>query len=148
MATEYRFWDGPEFVVVGARAKGRTLIAEFVRTLRRQGKTVYVVDARGGALKGEPVAQSLDALASTPEAALLVIEAEAAEAAVADLADRGVRRIWLDTRGDSSAAARLARERGLEVIEERCPLLTMPGGHVVHRLHAGLLRAFGRLPKP
>ncbi len=148
MPLEYSFWDGREFVVYGALAKGRWLIPEFVRTLRGQGKTVHVVDTRGGTLKGEPVAVSLDALDSTPEAALLVIEPASAEAAIADLADHGVKRVWIDTRGDSGAAARLAREHGLEVIEERCPLLTMPGALGVHRLHATILRAFGRLPRP
>jgi predicted CoA-binding protein len=66
---------------------------------------------------------------------------------VAECADAGITEMWIDTRGDSSAAAATARDRGVGVVEERCPMLTMPGGHIVHRFHAGLLRLVGKLPK-
>jgi predicted CoA-binding protein len=147
VSLEYSFWEAPELVVYGVQAEGRMLIPEFVKTLRAQGKTVHLVDPRGGQFQGEPVHTSMDAVDGSPGSALIVVEAERAQAAVAECADAGITEMWIDTRGDSSAAAATARDRGVGVVEERCPMLTMPGGHIVHRFHAGLLRLVGKLPK-
>ena len=148
MALEYTFWDDSELTLYGVQARGRTLIPEFVRTLRGQWKTVHLVDPAGGEFKGEAVLTSLSEVPGAVQSVLLVAEPASASDAVKECIDHGVRRIWVDTRGDSKAASETARKAGLEVVEERCPMLTMPGGIFVHRIHAGLLRAFGRLPRP
>jgi len=144
----HSFWDRDTYAIVGARATGRTLIGMFASALERAGKTVYLVDSRGGTLGKRPVSPSLAGLERPVDGALIVCEPTRALDAVRECLAAGVTRIWLDTRGKSADAAEAAHAAGAELVEERCPLLTIPHAGFIHGLHRSLLQAFGRLPRP
>jgi predicted CoA-binding protein len=118
----------------------------FATALERSGKTVFLVDSRGGTLGKRPVCPSLAELGRPVDAALIVCEPARALDAVRECLAAGVTRVWLDSRGNSKEAAEAARAAGAELVEERCPLLTIPNAGFIHGLHRSLLRAFGRLP--
>lgn len=145
MASVDDFWAGEHYAVIGVHAKGRWMIPMFVDALLRAGKRVTLVDARGGQLRGRVVVSSLEEAPRPIDGALIVTEPEAAEEAVRACAVAGVPKVWLDTRGDSRAAAQAARDSGLMCVEEFCPLIAIPGSGAVHRFHRWLLDNFGRL---
>ncbi len=149
MSAHDEFWTHETYAVVGVHAKGRTLIPMFVNRMRSNGKRVVLVDAsarpfgRGGA--AQPVHATLTDAGVAVDAALIVTEPERSADAVRACLEAGVRRFWLDTRGDSSEAARLAREAGASCVAEMCPLLTMPNAGFPHTAHRWLAERFGQL---
>jgi predicted CoA-binding protein len=78
-----------------------------------------------------------------PDSALLLVPAEAAEAAVRDCLRARVHRIWLHRGAGAGvateAALALCAANRVEVIHGLCPLMALPATSLPHRVH-GLLR--------
>jgi predicted CoA-binding protein len=139
-----RFWSGKTYAVIGVHAPGRTLIPQFVKALEAAGKSVWLVDANGSPMGQRPVRPSLDG-APPLDGALIVAAPQEALAAVEACLAAGVPQLWLDTRGDSRAAADRARAGGVPCVVEACPLATMPGVGWGHHLHGRVARWLGRI---
>lgn len=138
------FWDGTSYAVIGLHAPGRTLVPMFVKALESAGKTLWLVDAETKPLGGRTVMPSLEG-APPLDGALILCAPSQAKAAVEACLAVGVPRIWLDTRGNSSEAASVAKAAGVPCVVEACPLMTIPGAMWLHGIHGRLAERFGRL---
>jgi predicted CoA-binding protein len=58
----------------------------------------------------------------------------------------GVPRIWIENRCQATAAARYAIDRGVEVVDNVCPLMVLDPHHI-HWLHRKALDVFGKTPE-
>lgn len=85
------------------------------------------------------------------EAALLLTSPEVTDTVVNDCAEAGIRRVWMHRAGGKGAvndkAVQFCRERGIRVVPGECPLMFLPAGGAVHRLHGIFRRLTGRYPK-
>ncbi len=146
MSLATTFWDGETYAVVGVHAPGRTMIGQFVGALERAGKTVWLVDEDPKPLKGRTVSTGLEG-APALDGVLVVCAPNRSTEAVEACVRAGAPRIWLDTRGDSSEAAALARKAGIPCVAEACPLMTIPGAMWLHRFHGRVAEWMGKLPR-
>ncbi|MGF1553295.1 MAG: CoA-binding protein [Paracoccaceae bacterium] len=118
--------------VVGASANPERASHAVARVLQRRGIAVIPVNPRhaGETILGEPVVARLDAI--PPErGAVDTVDifrradqaGTAVDEAIAALAPRGLRTIWMQLGVVDTAAAARARAAGLDVVMDRCPAI-------------------------
>lgn len=133
-----RFLEGERLAIIGVSRDPKAFANGVYRTLREQGYAVVPVNPNADEVEGDRCYRSV---ADLPEVdgAIVMVPAAQAEAVVVACADRGIGRVWLHKgAGPGSAtpeAVRVARERGLDVVDGACPLMFLSGTGFVHRLH-------------
>jgi len=136
---------GKSYAVLGLRAPGRRIVPEIVKSLEAAGKSLWLVDDDTTPFKGRDVHASLDGAPDDLDGALILSAPERAAEAVEACVNARIPQLWLDTRGDSSAAADVARAAGSPYVDEACPLATIPGAMIVHRAHGYVATWMGRI---
>lgn len=137
--------------LVGLSRKPKHFSVYLFNELLRRGYDIVPVNPGAAMLHGRPCLARVRDIQPPVEAALLLTPPAATDAAVADCAQAGVRRVWMyraGTRGGSvtESAVNFCREHAIEVIPGECPFMFFPhnGFHAVH----GFLRKLtGRYPK-
>lgn len=102
------------------------------------------VRADGQSLDGLETVRSLGEIDPRPDLAVVVLNPQAAQAAIDDAARAQQRRIWLVLNAASRENVSLASDLGMDVVVG-CPLMYMPAAGFVHRLHGWLANLFTRL---
>jgi uncharacterized protein len=121
------------------------------RELNRRGYEVIPVNPHATEVFGHPCFPRVQDVQPPVDAALLMTSPEVTETAVADCAAAGIPRIWMYRAGGKGAVSRKAvafcREHKIQVVPGQCPLMFLPGGEGIHRLHGFLRKITGRYPK-
>ena len=121
------------------------------RELCRRGYDVVPVNPHLPAVLGHRCFANVLDIEPPVGAALLMTSPEITETVVKDCAEAGIRRVWLYRAGGTGAVSEKAiaycQERGIRVVPGECPLMFLPQGGPVHRLHGFLRKITGRYPK-
>ncbi|MGK5551282.1 CoA-binding protein [Actinomadura kijaniata] len=91
------------------------------RRLQQRGKKIYPVHPEARTVLGEPGYASLADLPERVDVVGVYRRAEHAGAVVDEAIAAGARAVWLPLDVVDEAAARRAREAGLDVVMDRCP---------------------------
>ena len=132
---------------VGVSRDPRSFSRIALRELRAKGYRLLPVNPAIGEVEGLRCYPSLAALDERVGGALVMVAPEASEAVVRNAATCGIRRVWLQRTGSSEAAVRAAGEHGVALIHSECVLMFAEPVGWLHRLHRGLRRLFGTLPR-
>ena len=117
------------------------------RELTAKGYTVLLVHPEADVIEGQPCARSLRELAPKVGGVILVTPPAATSTLVREAAEAGIRRVWMQQGAESDAAIRFCQDAGLAVVHHHCILMFAEPVAWFHRLHRGILRIIGRLPK-
>lgn len=142
-----RFLAGRRVGLVGASRAGRKFGNTVLRELRGKGYEVIPVHPVAPAIDGIECRPSVAALPDGVEGLILVVPPAQSEALVGEAASRGIRRIWMQPGAESAAAIESCRQAGIEAIHGECILMFAEPAGWIHRLHRGLNRLTGRLPR-
>ena len=77
---------------------------------------------------------------------ILVTPPTATAQLVREVADAGIRRVWMQQGAESDEAVRYCEQHGVKVVHHQCILMFSEPAAFPHRFHRGLVRLFGRLP--
>ncbi|MGI5165063.1 CoA-binding protein [Spirillospora sp. CA-253888] len=91
------------------------------RLLQQRGKKIFPVHPSGAEVLGEPGHASLADLPERVDVVGVYRRAEHAGAVVDEAIAAGARAVWLPLDVVDEAAARRAKEAGLDVVMDRCP---------------------------
>ena len=133
-----RFLDGERLALVGASRNPKAFANSVYRTLRDHGYAMVPVNPHADVIEGDACCNSI---AELPDVDGVIVMVPASESAgvVEACADRGVERVWLHRGGGPGAvsddAVRIARERGLDVVDGACPLMFLDHAGWIHRVH-------------
>ncbi len=129
------------FAVIGnSKRKGFPVLT--YSGLRRMGKTVYPVDLGGATtIKGDAAYQSLSALPKPVDAAVVEVPRSETLDAVKQVADAGIKDVWLHMRTDTPEVLAYCREHGINVRHGTCAVMYTGAGSY-HRVHRGLAKLF------
>jgi predicted CoA-binding protein len=144
------FFAGTRYVTIGIDpgdgAYGSTL---FMR-LRLHGRRVFVVlpDPSEAALHA--AGETYKDLQDVPipiDGVVIDIEEQPAQVmrAVKTAIEKGIKRIWIDNRCNVGGAVQYARQHGIEVVDNACPLLALEPTSV-HWIHRKVLDLTGKTP--
>ena len=156
------FLAQPALAVVGASRDGRKFGSAAYRELRAHGRRVYAVHPSATLIEGDPVVHSLYELPEPVDGVLIVVPPEETERVVHEVAEAGIRRVWMQQGAQSlrrHSLLRRARHPGHprpvhfdvpgagEVLPPRTPLVPPPRGSlaaVKYRAGAPGVRARAR----
>ncbi len=132
--------------VAGASRSGKKFGNVILRELRGQGYDAVPVHPEADSLEGLPCARSLAQLAGRVDGVVVVTPPAEAARLVAEAADAGIGRVWLQQGAGSPEAVQVARERGVSLAHGHCLLMFLPRVRGLHRFHRGLWSLLGRMP--
>jgi len=115
------------------------------RELKARGLDVMAVHPELASVDGDPCFKSLADLPRPADGLLVCVQPERVPEILRQAAAVGIRRVWLQQGAESAAAAKLAGELGLALVQGECILMYAPPVRSFHRLHRGLWRLLGRL---
>jgi uncharacterized protein len=134
--------------LVGASRDGKRGFGNAIRKeLTAKGLALHLVHPEVETIDGQPCVRSLAEVADKVGGAVLVTPPAMTEQLVAQAADAGIRRLWLQQGAESEAAIRLAEERGLTVVHHQCVLMFAEPLKFPHGFHRWLRKTFHRLPQ-
>ena len=132
--------------LAGASRSGKKFGNVILRELKAKGYEVFPVHPEAEELEGLPCEKSVAALAGRVDGLVVVTPPAEAARLVQEAASAGIRSLWLQQGAGSEDAARLARDRGVSLVQGECLLMFLPEVRGFHRFHRGLWRLLGKLP--
>ncbi len=137
-----RFWEHESFVVVGdSRNRGFPLLT--YRGLKQLGKKVLPVDLSGDSIEGDDTLRTADDLPAGFEAAVLELPREKTAGVIAELAEKGIRNIWIHQGTDTPEALEAAKSKGLNVVHGSCAVMYV-NCTSFHKIHRFIWRILGK----
>ncbi len=104
------------FAVVGASTNQEKYGYLVYKSLKNFGKTAYPVNPRAKEIDGDPSYASVADLPETPEVVISVVPPAITEDLVGQLADRGIKNLWMQPGAESNAAIQGAEKAGIATV--------------------------------
>lgn len=117
------FLQAHSFAVAGASTQREKYGNIIFRTLRDSGRAVYPLNPRESTVEGDAAFPNLQSLPVVPEAVSIVTPPAVTLEIVQQAIALGVRSVWMQPGAEDPQAGRLAREAGLNVIDDGSCLL-------------------------
>ena len=115
--------------------------------LRRKGYRTFAVNPNADIIGDDPCYPSLAALPEKVGGVVLVVPPQETEKTVRDVADLGIRRVWMQQGSESPAAIDFCQENDISVVAGECILMFAKPVESIHRIHHWIWRLLGKLPK-
>jgi predicted CoA-binding protein len=141
------FMAGKTLAVLGVTRKRGRFGAVIFRTLREKGYRVFPVNPSAETIEGEPCYATPADLPEPVDGAVLIVNRRHTPEAVRGCIDASVPRIWIQPESRSLEGERLAEAAGVSVISGECILLFAEPAGFIHRVHRGIRRMLGRMPR-
>jgi predicted CoA-binding protein len=106
----------PVVAIVGASSDRRKYGNKALRAFRQQGYTVVPINPREPSIEGERAYATVLDYPGAIDEATMYVPPEVGVTVLADLARKGIRRVWLNPGADGDAVVSRARQLGLEPI--------------------------------
>jgi uncharacterized protein len=132
--------------VVGVSHTRRKYGNHAYRELKARGLDVMAVHPELTSVEGDPCFKSLAELPRPVDGVLVCVRPDKVPEVLRQAAAAGIRRAWLQQGAESEAAAKLAAELGIDLVQRACILMHATPVRGFHRLHRGLWRLLGRVP--
>lgn len=117
------FLQARSFAVAGASTQREKYGNIIFRTLRDSGRTVYPLNPREAIVEGNAAFPDLRSLPVVPEAVSIVTPPAVTREIVQQAIETGVRSVWMQPGAEDPEAGLLARQAGLNVIDDGSCLL-------------------------
>jgi hypothetical protein len=131
--------------VVGVSRARRKYGNYAYRELKARGLDVMAVHPTLASVEGDPCFKSLAELPRAADGVWVCVRPDKAPEVLRQAAAAGIRRAWLQQGAESEAAAKVATELGIDLVQGECILMYAPPVRGFHRLHRGIWRMLGRL---
>ena len=131
--------------VVGVSRARRKYGNYAYRELKARGLDVMAVHPEMTSVQGDACFKSLAELPRPVDGVLVCVRPEKVPEVLRQAAAAGIRRAWLQQGAESDAAAKLAAQLGIALVQGECILMHASPVRGFHRLHRGLWRLLGRL---
>jgi hypothetical protein len=115
------------------------------RELKARGLDVMAVHPELTSVEGDACFKSLAELPRPVDGVLVCVRPEKVPEVLRQAAAAGIRRAWLQQGAESDAAAKLAAQLRIDLVQGECILMHAAPVRGFHRLHRGLWRLLGRL---
>lgn len=102
--------------IIGASANREKFGNKAVRAYVSQGWTVYPVNPKEAVIEGRPVFASVADITDAVDEASIYLPPAMVPAALAQIAAKGIKRVWLNPGTESAENVKAARELGLEPV--------------------------------
>lgn len=146
-ATIDDFLEQKSLAVVGVSRNGKKFSNAIFRELKSKGYEVFAINPHANKVEGERVYPDLSSLPKLVDGVVMVVPPAQGEQVLKEVAQLGIKRVWLQQGSESDAAIEYCAAHGIDAIAGECILMFAEPVAFFHRLHRGLRGWLGRLPK-
>jgi predicted CoA-binding protein len=141
------FLGQKRFAIVGVSQSPNDFSRILFREFRDRGYDPVPVNPAASEIEGEACFPRVQEVQPPVDAVLLMTAPTVTDAVVHDCAEAGVKLVWMYRAGGQGAvsadAVSFCESSGMSVIPGECPLMFLPGGAWIHRIH-GLVKKIAR----
>ncbi len=123
------------FAIVGVSAKKKKFGNEIMRQMIKRGFKIYPVHKTAGIIDGELCYPDLRSLPEKPEGVILVIPPIETIKVVREIAELGIKNVWMQQGAESSAAICHSSIHGINVVRGECVLMFLENMGFPHNVH-------------
>jgi uncharacterized protein len=138
------FLQVKKVAIMGASRSGTKFGNSIATELKQRGYQVYLVHPQAEEICGERCYPNLKAVQGIAEGVIICLPPAAAVSALQDAAEAGITKIWLQQGAQSTEAAAIAKQLGLEPVTGKCILMYAEPVASFHAWHRGFARIFGQ----
>lgn len=121
-----KFLAAQSFAVAGASRDRAKYGNQVFQALVASGRSVYPLNPTAKDIEGHTAYASLKALPVVPESLSVVTPAQVTREVIREAIQAGVKHIWMQPGAEDSQASQLAREAGINVIDDgSCVLVSL-----------------------
>jgi uncharacterized protein len=145
------FLGQKRFAIAGVSQSPKDFSRLLFREFRGRGYDPVPVNPAAKEIEGQKCYARVQDIQPPVDGVLLMTPPAVSEAVVQDCAEAGIKRVWLyraSGRGAvSDQAVRFCEASGISVVPGECPMMFLPGGALIHRLHGLVRKIAGSYPK-
>ncbi len=146
-ATIEEFLAQPVLAVVGVSRDSKKFGSKVYNDLRRKGYQTFAVNPNVHVIRDSPCYPSLQALPKRVDGVVFVVPPGETEKMVQEVAEVGIRRVWMQQGSESQDAIRFCEENNISVVAGECILMFAEPAEFYHRVHRWAWGVLGKLPK-
>ena len=146
-ATIEEFLAQPVLAVVGVSRDSKKFGSKVYKDLRRKGYQTFAVNPNVHVIGDSPCYPSLQALPERVDGVVFVVPPGETEKMVQEVAEVGIRRVWMQQGSESQDAIRFCEEHNISVVAGECILMFAEPAEFYHRVHRWARGVLGKLPK-
>lgn len=117
------------------------------RDMKTRGYKVFAVNPNADMVEGDRCYAGLGALPEKPDGVILVLPPRQTLQVIEEIANIGIRYVWLQQGADSPEAERRCRELDLKFVSGECIFMFAEPMQSFHKFHRFFNRLFGKMPK-
>jgi uncharacterized protein len=141
------FLSQNSLAIVGVSRSGKGFGNTVLRELLANGFRVFPVHPEAQSVQGLACSPSLAALPEPVGGLVIVVPPKQTEIVVREAAAAGIRRVWIQPGAKSKEALQFCADSGISAISGECILMFLAKGPAIHRIHRGIRKLFGTLPR-
>ncbi|HCV43826.1 MAG TPA: CoA-binding protein [Bacteroidetes bacterium] len=145
-ATIDGFLASKTLAVVGVSGKRRGFGYTVYKDLQGKGYKVYPVNPAAESIDGEKCYPNVRSLPEKVDGIVLVVPPAQTDQVVREVAEAGIRQVWMQQGAESKSAIRFCEEKGICVVYDECILMFAVPAALPHRAHRWVRGVFGKLP--
>ena len=146
-ATIEEFLAQPVLAVVGVSRDSKKFGSKVYNDLRRKGYQTFAVNPNVHVIGDSPCYPSLQALPKRVDGVVFVVPPGETEKMVQEVAEVGIRRVWMQQGSESQDAIRFCEENNISVVAGESILMFAEPAEFYHRVHRWAWGVLGKLPK-
>jgi len=147
METIRDFFAQEKLAIIGVSTSGRKFSNTVYRELKRKGYEVFAVNPRAKEIQGEACWPSLRDLPTRPDGVVLLVPPAETEKVVHEVAEAGIKRVWMQQGAESKQAVDFCRTHDIEVVAGECIMMFAEPVGTLHRVHRFFKGVVGSLPE-
>jgi len=133
--------------VVGVSRDSKKFGNRVYKDLLRKGYRAFAVNPTALVIEDRPCYPSLKALQEQVGGVVFVVPPEETRKVVREVAEMGIRRVWMQQGSESQDAIRFCEENNISVVAGECILMFAKPVESFHRVHRWVWGVLGKLPK-
>jgi len=139
------FVQGKRLAVVGLSRSGKKFGNMAYQELKARGYELYVVHPEAKEIDGVTCYPNLASLTGKVDGAFLCLPPKKGKPVLAEAAEAGITKIWLQQGSESAEILAEARKLNLQVVSGKCILMYAPPVRSFHGFHRFVMKVIGQL---
>ncbi len=142
-----QFLAPKKLAVVGASRNPKKFGGTVMQELKDKAFELYPVNPNADSIQGFKCYRTIESLPDDVKHLLMVVPKSESVSVATQVADKGVKMVWVQQMSDTPEAIKILEEAGISVISNKCILMFADPVKGPHQFHRFFVKLFGAYPK-
>jgi predicted CoA-binding protein len=133
--------------IIGASRTGKKFGNYAMKELKQRDYMITPVHPSAEFIDGVKAYANLKSIPEPVDGVLIVVPPDQTEKVVREVAEAGIKRVWMQQGSESEDAIRFCNEKDIPVVSGECIMMFAHDTAVLHRMHHWIWRLLGKLPQ-